>query len=86
MSLIRFVPTEQDVLNDLVNQLDITSDQREQVIRENKKTAVIFNSYKLLEYFTTEMSKANIEVISQATASIGKLHEQYKNNKENCKS
>ena len=40
MSLIRFVPTEENVLNDLVNQLDITYDQREQVIRENKKTGI----------------------------------------------
>ena len=53
-------------------------------LKNNKKTAVIFNSRKLLEYFTTEMSKADVEIISQATASVGKLHEQFKKNKENC--
>jgi len=56
MSLIRFVPTEQDVLNDLVNQLDITSEQREQVIRENKKTGIpklqlVFNLNFITRYY-----------------------------------
>ena len=53
-------------------------------LKENKKTAVICNSKKVLEYLTTELSKANIEIVSQATASIGKLHELFKSDRENC--
>lgn len=43
-----------------------------------EKSAIILNSHLQLEFFTLELSKKNIPTISQLTASIGKLQEQFK--------
>ncbi|MBI2634906.1 hypothetical protein HYW82_04545 [Candidatus Peregrinibacteria bacterium] len=48
----------------------------EYIGKQKKNTAFIFNSKKELEFFTIKFSSANVPVISQLTASLGKLQEQ----------
>lgn len=45
--------------------------------RQKDNSAIIFNSKRELELFTLKLSRAGLSIISQITASLGKLQEQF---------
>lgn len=74
-------PTTQSLQAKILISEDTNDNDQHQIVNYLKnyelkgKTFILFNSRKDLEFYTLELSKANIPLISQLTGSLGKLKE-----------